>query len=750
MTRADRPRLVRVDAVAHPEGGMVLTTPRGRTFRLVLGERELAEVLAACDGSTPVSEIVAGRERPAELASLVDMLTEEGCLSLKAPGPADADWARFAEADAAGPARTTVVVLGTGAFAATTVELLGRVGDRFGEVRTASSPNALTGLDPSATVVLACLDRFDPAELSRLERACASAGLRWSHFHFEAERGWFGPHHEPGGGPTFGDLHGRRLAATADPAALRARSQPAPGDAYLPPPHERFWMVSAFLVDVERWLAGAGPLGSWHEVELDPVDLGVERRPVLPLPDAPPSSPPPGLFTDPAGPLTDRRLGIVTRLEKIPSHPLGPPGMTTVHAAGCNIGRISRWRNDPSGGGSSFGDPEAAAKAAVGELVERYCGNIVRADLLRRASHRELTRAGEHAVDPERLALFSAAQYAAPGFPFAPMTRDTPIHWVRGRNLTRNVPAWLPASLVYVNWYKTSPEDAPPTNGTAYAGVAAGVSLDDAVLSGLQEVVERHSTMVWWLNRPTLPAVVPSPRLAEAWPNGTPDGPLRAWLIHLDNEFSIPVMAGVVEDADQGLFTIGFASRSDPEDAALKAWAEGLTLQEIARDLAGPDNQYGRAVANGRLPDQGLKPWRADRRYLDDYRPDFRDVPTLICQTQVHLDPRAVERIRPWVDVPLTRAVSDLPRLGGADLDTYRKAVEAPGYEVFYADITTPDVAAAGLSVTRTLVPGLVGNFPAAFPFLGRGVVQDSAVRLGWRSEPRPEGDLTTIPIPHA
>jgi hypothetical protein len=68
----------------------------------------------------------------------------------------------------------------------------------------------------------------------------------------------------------------------------------------------------------------------------------------------------------------------------------------------------------------------------------------------------------------------------------------------------------------------------------------------------------------------------------------------------------------------------------------------------------------------------------------------------------------------------------------------------------FYADVTTPDVAAAGLSVTRTLVPGTIANFPAGFPILGRRVAQDSAVRLGWRSEPMAEEDLTAIPLPHA
>lgn len=158
---------------------------------------------------------------------------------------------------------------------------------------------------------------------------------------------------------------------------------------------------------------------------------------------------------------------------------------------------------------------------------------------------------------------------------------------------------------------------------------------------------------------------------------------------------------------------------------------------------------FNSVLATGRLPDQGLKPWRADRRYLDAYRRDFRDVTTLICQTQVYLDPRAAQAVRPWVNVPVGRELTDLPRLAPG-LEALQAAVEAQGHEIFYADVTTPDVAATGLAVTRTIVPGAIGNFPAAFPFLGRGKAQDTAVRLGWRAHPLAEDDLTKIPLPHA
>lgn len=363
----------------------------------------------------------------------------------------------------------------------------------------------------------------------------------------------------------------------------------------------------------------------------------------------------------------------------------------------------------------------------------------------------ELCAAGGHAIDPAALVLFSTRQYTARGFPFVPLTRDSQVHWVRGYSLTADRPAWLPASLVYVNWYGTRHgQGRPPTNGTFFPGIAAARSVPDAIAAGLLEVVERHATMTWWLNSHRLAKIAPTAEFDAAWGNGARSAVLRRWLIHLDNEFAIPVMADVLQDTAQSLLTVGFAARSDPLEAGLKAWAEALTLRELAIDLLDPDGGYRRMFARGRLPDQGVKPWRPDRGYLESYRPDFRDVISLICQAQVHLDPAAQALVKPLVDPGGTRQMVDLPTVAGADLPSYQSLVEARGYEIYFADITTADIACAGYHVVRTIVPGLVPNSPAAFPFLGLGAAQKAAVSLRWRDRPLAEEELNKVPLPHA
>jgi ribosomal protein S12 methylthiotransferase accessory factor len=145
-----------------------------------------------------------------------------------------------------------------------------------------------------------------------------------------------------------------------------------------------------------------------------------------------------------------------------------------------------------------------------------------------------------------------------------------------------------------------------------------------------------------------------------------------------------------------------------------------------------------------------MKPWRADRAYLDDFRADFRDVGDLECQMQLHLDPRARETVRPWTLAGPRRPLESVPSLPDRGLGTYQHLVERAGYEIVVVDLTTPDVAASGLRVVRVVVPGLVSNFPAAFPFTGHRRLQDAPVDLGWRDEPLPEHELNAFPLPHA
>jgi ribosomal protein S12 methylthiotransferase accessory factor len=218
----------------------------------------------------------------------------------------------------------------------------------------------------------------------------------------------------------------------------------------------------------------------------------------------------------------------------------------------------------------------------------------------------------------------------------------------------------------------------------------------------------------------------------------------------LPNQFGIPTVAAVLWQREEGFLNVGFGCRPEPVAAAFKAATEAFTLQEGSRDLNNPDGLYRRGAIEAMVSDRFLKPWRADRLYLDDFHPQFRDVTVLLCQQQLFLDPSAQEAVRPWLDTARAGHIRDVPSTPEHSLVCYEELLRREGLDVYYADLTTSDVALAGVSVVRVLIPGLVGNFPAAFPLLGGGRIQSAAVRLGWRTVPLEEGQLNYWPLPHA
>ena len=512
-------------------------------------------------------------------------------------------------------------------------------------------------------------------------------------------------------------------------------------------------MLSILRIEIGRWLTGKPCALLSAEIEANPMTLQLNRYPILPLPD---HSLVDELQIDKTkgdSLLVNERCGVIVRTQAISHHPSIPKQVQTVQA---HVGMIKwhypDWPASTISSGSVFNDQTAAYQAAIGEAIERYCGNYMYDLAPIQASYHDLKAQGEYALDPEQVILYSPKMYQTPGCPFVPFTRDLPVRWIKGWSLTQDRPAWLPLSLVYIYTHlentKRFPNE-PVISATFYPGVAAGASLDYALVSAIEEVIERDMMMIWWLNRHPLPAVQLPPKLKSLWTGQPHEMGQRAWLIYLQNEFEIPVMAGVLENTQEQLLTIGFACRPDPIQAGLKAWTEALNLQEISRDL---DNPHG---ALYRVSDVGIahdifKPWRADRQYMDDYRSDYRDVFHLLNQSQFFLDPRAIAQVRPWVDVPATLALTDVPCLPDRSLATYRAKIEGKGYEIFYADLTTPDIAHTGLRVVRALIPGLVPNFPAAFPPLGGGRVQNVPIQLEWRDTPLSESALNYGPMPYA
>lgn len=698
-----------------------LATPNGGQFYISAPTSEFRAWLARCDGTRSRSELLEGMT--SEYAEVVDVLRQDGCLR-PAGGGVEAE-------RAARVARTTVLITGAPELTAPLAHALSTTG----YAHVGPAPEDLSVIDVRDTVLVAAFSYSAHRELSRIDELCARSGLRWLPLRHERGRAVLGPAITPGTTADFADVLDRRLSAAHDPRVVEAmRDAPQPDSHRLRDGDVR-WTSAQLGTYLERWVTGEATV---DEVELDPRRLDRIERTILPVPTRPR---PVGRGDAEADLLVDDQVGVVTGVQELAPLPGMPARLRVCAVDVADMRRVADWPNDRQAFGTSWSDFGAARRSAVGEAVERYCGSRLPEDRLRFGSYAQLRRAGVPALDPRRLHLYSQRQYQSEGFPFAPLTVDAECAWVEGHSWTTGEPAWVPAFLV-----AHGEHDPVAYSDPLVAGVACGVSEEHAVTSGLEEVIERDTTMLWWANAARLPRLPMPDRIRELVADSLDAYDIS--LIHLDNEFDVPVLAAVVRDRAAGWLGIGFATRPDPLEAAEKALAEGFTLHHTCRFL---DDDKTLADGLAELPHLGnLKPYRADRRYLDSYRPDFSDVRDLLCQQQVHLDPRAGERVAPWVlDLP-TRPWDGLPALEQRSLEAYRERVEARGFEVISVDLTTCDAEAAGFSAAHTIVPGLVSNFPAGMPMWGDGRIGRAGVRLGWRSQPLAEEEFNVFPLPHA
>ena len=221
-------------------------------------------------------------------------------------------------------------------------------------------------------------------------------------------------------------------------------------------------------------------------------------------------------------------------------------------------------------------------------------------------------------------------------------------------------------------------------------------------------------------------------------------------LVSIPNGFGFPVVGALVEDDARQIAVLGMACRTEPIAAAQKALAEAIYLWVFAQGLLDPEGHVWKAIRGGVCDPRAYKPYRADRSYQDAYRSDYRDMIDLGSHAQIYLDPRMLPHTHQITHPDAVIPFSHLPfQPQGDDRARYLDALRHRGFSALSVDVTTSDVAAAGLSVVRVIVTGLYPNGPAAFPFLGGRRLYEEPVKLGWRDAPLTIDHINLVPLPH-
>ncbi len=400
--------------------------------------------------------------------------------------------------------------------------------------------------------------------------------------------------------------------------------------------------------------------------------------------------------------------GVVSRLERIEAD---LPLNTNYYAAHSFSGpaeTVDELRAGLNGG--SFGKGSTAEQgeaSALMEAIERYSG-IFQGDEIRSTRRFADFNSGE-AIAPNEVLLFSDTQYrqglaARPDSDGsqtpAPFDPSAEIEWSPVWSLRDQRFKYLPTTMLYF-FYRGPAAYLADSNGCA-----AGNTLEEAIVQGFLELVERDAYAIWWYNRLQRPELDLGQfddsyirdlqiQLAETG--------RRIWVLDVSGDLGIPCFVAIAHwmDNEREHIEFGSGAHFDTRIALLRALTELNQFLSIG-------------LAGGRKGDS-----------LDGTTP-------LRLQDHLFLTPG-------------NRSAAQ--RSFGADfgrLNTHEQVtacvrlVEQKGLDFLVLDQTRPDI---DVPVVRVIVPGMRHFYRRFAP----GRLYDVPVKLGWRDQPRSENELNPL-----
>jgi oxazoline/thiazoline synthase len=375
---------------------------------------------------------------------------------------------------------------------------------------------------------------------------------------------------------------------------------------------------------------------------------------------------------------------------------------------------------------SSAGKGKTDSQAKVSglcEAIERYSGVFQGDEARHQASYKKMSN---QAIHPNDCMLYSLEQYKnrqewnASCLNFSqkipePFDEEREIEWTPVWSLTHQEFKYLPTAYCYYSYPKH-------LNPYCYAdsnGCAAGNTLEEAILQGFMELVERDSIALWWYNR------VRRPRVDLESFNELYFSTLKEyyksihrelWVLDITSDLNIPTFAAISRRSDRKVEDIifGFGAHFDPKIAISRALTEtNQSLPAVLPADANGNTQY--APSSDPL---ALNWWKTATLQNQTYLiPDDR----VAVKTYSHYSQN-------WSDNLLE------------DIITCKQIVEKNGMEMLVLDQTRPDIA---LKVVKTIVPGMRHFWKR----LGDGRLYEVPVQLGWIQALLKENQLNPIPM---
>ncbi|MEB3282783.1 MAG: TOMM precursor leader peptide-binding protein [Lyngbya sp.] len=415
--------------------------------------------------------------------------------------------------------------------------------------------------------------------------------------------------------------------------------------------------------------------------------------------------------------------GVVRELNKIPGNGLTHNYIAKHHFLSI-FDDLTSLRQNLGGRSAGKGRTNTQAMASgFCEAIERYSG-VFQGDEIREKSSYQ--KRGNKAIHPNACMNFSQQQYQnreqwnldCKGW-FQkvpePFDEEREIDWTPVWSLTHQEFKYLPTAYCYYGYRP----DYKPDCWADSNGCATGNTLEEAILQGFMELVERDAVALWWYNflqKPQVDLESFNEPYFQSLKQYYQTINREIWVLDITSDLNIPVFAAVSRRSEREVedIVLGYGAHFDAKIAISRA------LTEVNQIL--PNVLFAKADGNTNYPPS------ADPLAVNWWK-------TATVAHQSYLVPHQQIAAKVSGDYP-QMASDDLLE----DVKQAQQIVEKNGMEMLVLDQTRADI---GLRVAKVIVPGMRHMWKRLAP----GRLYEVPVKMGWLPEALTEEQLNAFPM---
>lgn len=396
--------------------------------------------------------------------------------------------------------------------------------------------------------------------------------------------------------------------------------------------------------------------------------------------------------------------------------------MGKLEALHSNIRKIGNLETGAElGGAGGNPNPRLARAIAVVESLERYSSCVPPKDLPW-ASYNSIE---EHAISIDQLPKCSENELSDPHAIAAAFDKDQPVRWTWAQDLQRERKVLVPAVLAWLH--------LPPLTSSERAwmqvstGCAAHTTIEEALINGICEVVERDSIALTWLQKLRLKRL----RLDSSDPR----------LVAVLDEIRATGRQYEFFDAttDLGVPTV-YCLDTDPNDSELRT----VVMAATDLDPVVAITKIVRETRSSRVALRNAPPPPAD---VADFTNVFHGAKLL--GQAAHQDAFAFLREGERETVDLATLVVTPGSSSTVKLRWLLRMLTNAGCTVLAVDLTTAEARLAGIHVVRVIIPELMPlTFVHQVRYLAHPRLYTAPLKMGLES--RTEDDINPLPQPFA